>query len=126
MNSVVNLNNNDEFLKNFLSEFESKAQKEDNEVEFWFARDLQKLLGYEASWQNFEQVIAKAKTACEGFGQAVDSHFNDVIKMVKSGVAPKPSKDLKLTRYACYLIAQNADVRKKPVAFAQTYFAVLE
>ena len=124
MNSVVNLNNNDEFLKNFLSEFESKAQKEDNEVEFWFARDLQKLLGYEASWQNFEQVIAKAKTACEGFGQAVDSHFNDVIKMVKSGVAPKPSKDLKLTRYACYLIAQNADVRKKPVAFAQTYFAV--
>jgi DNA-damage-inducible protein D len=124
MNSEVVDLSNDEFLRNFLSEFESKAQKDENGIEFWFARELQQLLGYEASWQNFEQVIEKAKTACEGFGQAIDSHFNDVIKMVKSGVAPKPSKDLKLTRYACYLIAQNADVRKKPVAFAQTYFAV--
>ncbi len=124
MTSVTIDLNSEEFLRNFLSEFESKARKDENGVEFWFARDLQNLLGYEASWQNFEQVIEKAKIACEGFGQKVEDHFNDVIKMVKSGVAPKPTKDLKLNRYACYLIAQNADVRKKPVAFAQTYFAV--
>ena len=124
MTSVVVDLNNDEFLRKFLSEFESKAQKDENGIEFWFARNLQQLLGYEASWQNFEQVIEKAKTACEGFGQSIDAHFNDVIKMAKSGVAPTPKRDLKLTRYACYLIAQNADVRKKPVAFAQTYFAV--
>jgi DNA-damage-inducible protein D len=120
---IMNLDN-DDFLKKFLATFEDKAQKDEDGIEFWYARDLQQLLEYEASWQNFEQVIEKAKVACEGFKQKVSDHFNDVIKMVGGGVAVRPSKDVKLTRYACYLIAQNADPRKKPVAFAQTYFAI--
>lgn len=113
---------NDNFLSKFLDQFESKAQKDENAVEFWFARDLQILLEYDA-WHNFERVIEKAKIACEGFGQKVENHFNDIVKMVESGVALRPSKDIKLNRYACYLIAQNADSGKKPVAFAQSYFA---
>lgn len=111
-------------IDKFLSAFEDKAQKDENGVEFWYARDLQHLLSYSASWQNFQKVIEKAKISCNTFGQLVDSHFNDFIKMVESGVAPVPIQDFKLTRYACYLIAQNGDSKKKPVAFAQTYFAV--
>ena len=111
-------------LTTLLQDFENKAQRDNNGVEFWYARDLQILLGYGSSWQNFSKVINKAKVSCEYYKQKVEYHFNDFIKMVNSGVAQRPKQDYKLTRYACYLIAQNGDTRKEPIAFAQTYFAV--
>lgn len=93
-------------------------------VEFWYARDLQKLLGYN-EWRNFLFVINKAKQACDISGQLVSNHFVDVNKMVPLGsYSEREVDDLKLTRYACYLIAQNGDSRKSEIAFAQTYFAV--
>jgi len=104
--------------------FESYAHKTDDGVEFWLARDLQLLLGYN-KWDNFKNVIAKAKIACETSGQVVADHFPDVgktIEMPKN--ATKEIEDIMLTRYACYLIAQNGDPRKEEIAFAQTYFAV--
>jgi DNA-damage-inducible protein D len=93
-------------------------------VEFWLARDLQHLLGY-GKWDNFQNVISKAKTACEISGQNISDHFADVGKMVEIGSgAQKEVDDVMLTRFACYLIAQNGDPRKEQIAFAQTYFAV--
>ncbi|OPZ76945.1 MAG: DNA-damage-inducible protein D [Alphaproteobacteria bacterium ADurb.Bin438] len=97
---------------------------EDSGVEYWYARDLQKLLGYD-KWDNFKEVIKKAKIACESSGNSVLDHFPDIGKMVDLGSGSKRSiDDIKLTRYACYLIAQNGDPRKEAIAFAQTYFAV--
>jgi len=93
-------------------------------TEFWLARDLQKVLGY-VRWANFEKVIHKAIVSCELAGYPADDHFLPVDKM--DDVGAKPARkvcDFALTRYACYLIAQNADSSKDPVAFAQTYFAV--
>src|ERR1019366_3852403 len=93
-------------------------------VEYWLARDLQDLLGY-TEWRNFTAVIAKAETACEVSGHAIPDHFvevNKTIQMPKS--AEKEVPDLMLTRYACYLIAQNGDPKKPEIAFAQTYFAI--
>lgn len=96
----------------------------DSDVEFWHARELQEQLGY-TSWQNFAKVIEKAKTACETTGTDVADHFNDIIKMVTLGSgAQRQVEDVMLTRYACYLIAQNGDPAKEAIAFAQTYFAV--
>ena len=93
-------------------------------VEFWLARELQDLLGY-AEWRNFNLVIDKAKTACANAGQPVTDHFVDVNKMVDLGSgAQREIEDIALTRYACYLIAQNGDPKKSEIAFAQTYFAV--
>ncbi len=104
-------------------EFEKHAQSEEN-IEYWLARDLQRLLGY-AQWKNFEKVIDKAKMACENSKHKIQDHFADVGKMVTVGSgAPRNIEDIKLTRYACYLIAQNGDPRKTEIAFAQTYFAV--
>src|SRR3990167_1293397 len=103
--------------------FESAAQKEGN-IEFWFARDLQKLLGYEKC-ENFAQAIERAKISCVGSKQNISDHFPDVRKMIGAGKGAKREvSDLRLTRYACYLIAQNGDSRKTEIAFAQTYFAV--
>ena len=103
--------------------FEDYAHQIDGE-EFWFARDLQGLLGY-SKWENFFKVIDKAKTACQTAGHGVEDHFPDVRKMVDIGSgAERPIEDIALTRYACYLIAQNGDPRKVEIAFAQTYFAV--
>lgn len=93
-------------------------------VEFWYARDLMERLGY-YKWQNFVEVIDKAKVACINSGVPLENHFTDVSKMVRIGSgAERPVEDVMLTRYACYLIAQNGDPRKVEIAFAQTYFAV--
>ncbi|PKP61000.1 MAG: DNA damage-inducible protein D [Candidatus Altiarchaeales archaeon HGW-Altiarchaeales-1] len=98
--------------------------KESDGVEFWFARDLQVLLGY-TQWRNFVLVIDKAKESCKNSGQKIEDHFADVSKKVKIGSeAEREIDDLMLTRYACYLIAQNGDPRKEEIAFAQSYFAV--
>ncbi len=103
--------------------FEDYAHQIDGE-EFWFARDLQGLLGY-AKWENFTKVVDKAKISCRTAEHEVVDHFPDVRKMVDIGSgAERPVDDIALTRYACYLIAQNGDPRKVEIAFAQTYFAV--
>ena len=92
--------------------------------EFWFARELMKVLQYN-KWENFEKVISKAKDACKNSGMSVIDHFPDIRKMVQIGSgAEREQIDYKLTRYACYVIAQNGDSRKKVIALAQTYFAV--
>ena len=97
---------------------------EENGVEFWYARELQGLLGYDR-WENFENALNKAKIACTNVKQEVADHFRDVTKMVDVGSGAKREVgDIKLTRYACYLIAQNGDPRKDEIAFAMTYFAV--
>lgn len=103
--------------------FEDYAHLEEG-VEFWFARDLQVLLGY-SKWENFSLVIEKAKLACENSGQNILDHFPEVRKTIDMPKgATKEIEDFKLTRYACYLIAQNGDPRKEEIAFAQSYFAV--
>ena len=95
-----------------------------NSVEYWYARELQSLLGY-SRWEDFEKAIQRGMTACENTGVAVEDHFRDVPKMVQLGSgAQRKVKDYMLTRYACYLIAQNGDPRKEEIAFAQSYFAV--
>jgi len=104
--------------------FEAHAQQAENGIEFWLARDLQHLLGYD-EWRNFSAVINKAKTACEVSDHAISDHFVDVNKMVDLGSgSQREVDDIMLTRYACYLIAQNGDPRKQQIAFAQTYFAM--
>lgn len=103
--------------------FEDIKHVDEDGVEFWYARELQAVLGY-TEWRNFEKVMEKAKLACETAGGIEISHFVDVNKMVSSGVADIPIKDIMLSRYACYLIAQNGDPRKKVIAAAQSYFAV--
>ena len=97
---------------------------EDGEIEFWYARELQPLLGY-SRWENFELVIKKAMVSCENAGGNLADHFREVTKMVSIGSgAVRTVKEYVLTRYACYLIAQNGDSRKDEIAFAQSYFAV--
>lgn len=104
--------------------FEDIKHIDENGVEFWYARELMKILEYN-KWENFEKVINKAKDACKNSGISVFEHFPDVRKLSKrANNAEIEIKDYKLTRYACYLIAQNGDSRKKVIALTQTYFAV--
>lgn len=96
--------------------------RRENGIEYWYARDLYPLLGY-LRWENFETAVQRAKEACEKSKGSVTDHFREVTKMVKVGSgAEKEIPDIKLTRYACYLITLNGDPRKKEIAFAQAYF----
>ncbi len=112
-----------EIIQSLVNNFESYSQKTKEDVEFWLARDLQQLLGYD-KWDNFLKVISKAKIACENTGHEVSDHFAGVGKTIQMPKgAQKEVVDLMLTRLACYLIAQNGDPRKEEIAFAQNYFA---
>ncbi len=97
---------------------------DENGVEFWYARDLMPILQY-AKWQNFKKIIDKAMIACQNSEISIEDCFTDISKPIISGKGKQELiEDYKLTRYACYLIAQNGDSRKKVIALPQTYFAV--
>ena len=111
-------------IDNTNKSFEDIKHIDENGVEFWYARELMPILQY-SNWQNFEKIIDKAKISCENSGISVFEHFIDINKLSKrANNAEVEIKDYELTRYACYLIAQNGDSRKKVIALAQTYFAV--
>lgn len=104
--------------------FEEIKHIDENGIEFWYARELQSVLSYK-EWRKFQNVINKAKESCRNSNINIYDHFVDADKMVQIGSgAERKQKDYKLTRYACYLITQNGDSRKKVIALAQTYFAV--
>ena len=110
-------------IRDLFSQFEAAASDLEG-VECWSARELQGLLGY-SKWENFEKVIQKAKNACNNAGALLENHFPDIRKMVEIGSKTERAiDDIALTRYACYLIAQNGDSKKDKIAFAQNYFAV--
>lgn len=113
-----------EFISELFEKFEDACYDYEG-IECWSARELQNILGY-SQWRNFKNVIEKAEKSCEQAGEDAKNHFAEFSKMVEIGSgAQKPVEDIALTRYACYLIAQNGDATTKAeIAFAQTYFAV--
>ena len=113
-----------DLIRSLTDKFEAHAQQMETGVEFWLARDLQHLLGY-TEWRNFAAAITRGKTSCEVSGHDIADHFVDVNKMVDIGSgSQREVDDVILSRYACYLIAQNGDPKKSEIAFAQTYFAL--
>ncbi|MEO8725827.1 MAG: DNA damage-inducible protein D [Acidobacteriaceae bacterium] len=114
----------DQTIDSLIAAFEDSAEIDEDGVEFWYARDLQRLLGY-SEYRNFLPTVAKARETCKASGQPVENHFVDVNEMVEIGSgAEREIDNIRLTRYASYLVAQNGDSRKKTIAFAQTYFAI--
>lgn len=112
-----------EEIKDLFYKFEEAASELEG-IECWSARELQILLGY-SKWENFEKVIIKAKDACKNVGELIEYHFPDIRKTIQMPKgAEKEIDDILLTRYGCYLIAQNGDSRKQEISFAQNYFAV--
>ncbi len=112
-----------ETISKLNKSFEEYAYEQDG-IEYWLARELQQLLGY-SEWRNFVNAIDKAKESCKSSGEDTSDHFVDVNKMVRIGSgAERKQDDIMLTRYACYLIAQNGDPKKEQIAFAQSYFAI--
>lgn len=113
-----------ETITQYTTSLDTLTNKDDNDVEFWHARELMKYMGY-TKWENFTKVIQRAKSACENSGQPIDAHFRDTKRDVELGSgAIRFIDDVKLTRYACYLTAQNGDPRKEEVALLQSYSAV--
>lgn len=104
-------------------QFEDIKHTDENGVEFWYARELSLVLDY-TQWRNFSKVIDKAMLSCQNSGFECADHFVEVSKFVDAGATSKPVKDYELSRYACYLIVQNGDPRKEPIALGQTYFAI--
>ena len=111
-------------LKRSFDEIAHTHVDDSDSVEYWYARELQQLLGY-SRWEDFERAVQRGITACENTGVPVENHFREVPKMVRLGSGShREVRDYMLTRYACYLIAQNGDPRKDEIAFAQSYFAI--
>lgn len=109
-------------IEKWRVELDSYAHVEDG-VEYWLARDLMEPLGY-TQWRNFETAVKRSMASCDTNKMPVAAHFAEASKMVDAGIAKRAVKDYKLTRYACYLIAQNGDSNKPEIALAQAYFAV--
>ncbi len=112
-------------IKVSMEQYDAIVHKdEEYSIEFWYARELMLLFGYER-WENFEKAVRRAMNSCETSGINISDHFREVTKMIETGKgAHRPIRDYMLTRYACYLIAQNGDPKKEEIAFAQSYFAI--